>query len=89
MMNIIEVPLPSGKALFLTTTIAGAHTNLAKPTHTDVYTDSFPEGITIAMDIEEFAELWEEALEVEEEITFEPDGVMIKLLREGSEDHGS
>jgi len=41
------------------------------------------------MDIEEFAELWEEALEVEEEITFEPDGVMIKLLREGSEDHGS
>ena len=54
MMNVIEVPLPSGKALFLTTTIAGAHTNLTQPKHTDVYTDSFPEGITIAMDIDGF-----------------------------------
>jgi len=81
MMNVIEVPLPSGKALFLTTTIAGAHTNLTQPKHTDVYTDSFPEGITIAMDIDGFGELWEDALEVEEEVTFEPDELIIKLLK--------
>lgn len=88
MMNIIEVPLPKGAALFLTTTIAGAHTNLANAKHTDVYTDSFPEGITIAMDLQSFAELWEEALEEDAEISFEPDSVLIKLLKGGEEDGG-
>ena len=88
MMNIIEVPLPKGSALFLTSTIAGAHTNLANTKHTDVYTDSFPEGITIAMQLEAFAELWEEALEEDAELTFEPDSVLIKLLK-GDESDGS
>lgn len=88
MMNIIEVPLDKGSALFLTTTIAGAHTNLQNSKQTDVYTDSFPEGITIDMHISAFAELWEEALEEDEEITFEPDGVMIKLVKSEAEDGG-
>jgi hypothetical protein len=88
MMNIIEVPLPKGSALFLTSTIAGAHTNLTNAKHTDVYTDSFPEGITIAMDIDAFAELWEEAVEEEVEVAFEPDSVLIKLLK-GDEKNGS
>mgnify|MGYP005990373789 CR=1 FL=1 len=88
MMNIIEVPLPKGSALFLTTTIAGAHTNLANGKHTDVYTDSFPEGITIAMHLDAFAELWEEALEEEAEISFEPDSVLIKLLKGEQQDGG-
>lgn len=88
MMNIIEVPLPKGSALFLTSTIAGAHTNLSNAKQTDVYTDSFPDGITIDMEINAFGELWEEALEEEEEISFEPDGVLIKLLRGDEADGG-
>jgi len=69
--HLIAVKLPKGSAVLLTATIGGATTSLANPKHTDVYTDTFPSGITIDMPIDEFYQTWLCAImsdvEVEEE----------------------
>lgn len=62
MIPLIGVKLPKGNGILLTATIGGATTSLTNPKHTDVYTDSFPNGITIDMPLEEFYDLWMNSL---------------------------
>jgi|TARA_R100001463_G_scaffold7902_1_gene24841 hypothetical protein len=68
MIPLIGVKLPSGNAVLLTSTIGGATTNTKNIKQTDVYTDTFPEGITIDMPLEEFYEVWLTSLVTELEI---------------------
>lgn len=58
MIPLIGVKLPKGNCIFLTSTIGGATTNPTNPRYTDVYTDTFPDGITINMPLEEFYDVW-------------------------------
>jgi len=58
MIPIIGVKLPVGSAVLLTSTIGGATTNTKNNKQTDVYTDTFPEGLTIDMTLEDFYDLW-------------------------------
>ena len=58
MIPLMRAKLPSGEAVFLTLTIGGVTTNVHNPKHTDVYSDAFPDGITVAMTIDEFCDLW-------------------------------
>ena len=58
MIPLIRVELPDGEGVFLTSTIGGATTNTKNKKQTDVYTDTFPNGITVDMPLEEFYALW-------------------------------
>ena len=62
MIPLIGVKLPQGNAILSTVTIAGATTNLKNKKQTDVYTDAFPEGITIDHPLEEFYDMWMSSL---------------------------
>jgi hypothetical protein len=74
-MILISAKLPTkGQVVFLPATIGGAHTNTANLSHTDVYTDTFPDGVTINMTIDDFISAWQTALFFEEhEIEFTPE----------------
>lgn len=76
-MILIAAKLPkSGSVVFLPATIGGAHTNTQNSKHTDVYTDTFPAGVTIDMSIDDFTSAWQTALFFEEnEIEFTPEAV--------------
>jgi hypothetical protein len=58
MIDIMAVKLPKGDAIILTAEIGAAVSDLNNPNFTVVYTDTFPEGITINMQISDFYELW-------------------------------
>jgi hypothetical protein len=68
MIPLIGVKLPSGNAVLLTSTIGGATTNTKNPKQTDVYTDTFPNGITVDMPLEDFYDVWLASLVTELEI---------------------
>lgn len=68
MIPLIGVKLPQGNAIFLTSTIGGATTNSKNQKQTDVYTDTFPDGITIDMPLEEFYDVWLASLITEFEV---------------------
>lgn len=77
-MMLIAVPLPKdqGIIVFLPATIGGCVTDIANKNQTVVYTDTWPEGVTVAMDATEFATHWQTALALEDyEIEFTPDTV--------------
>lgn len=77
-MSLIAAELPdnAGVVVFLTTTIGGCITDKFNKKNTIVYTDSFPEGITISMTLDDFAACWQSALVVEEyTIEFTPEEV--------------
>ena len=69
MIPIIGVKLPNGNAVLLTSTIGGATTNTKNIKQTDVYTDTFPEGLTIDMTLEDFYDLWLGSLVTEIQVT--------------------
>lgn len=69
MIPIIGVKLPIGNAVLLTSTIGGATTNIKNNKQTDVYTDTFPEGLTIDMTLEDFYDLWLASLVTEIHVT--------------------
>lgn len=69
MIPIIGVKLPNGNAVLLTSTIGGATTNTKNIKQTDVYTDTFPEGLTIDMPLEDFYDLWLASLVTEIQVT--------------------
>jgi hypothetical protein len=69
MIPIIGVKLPVGSAVLLTSTIGGATTNTKNNKQTDVYTDTFPEGLTIDMTLEDFYDLWLASLVTEVHVT--------------------
>jgi|TARA_A100000171_G_C2136915_1_gene151014 hypothetical protein len=69
MIPIIGVKLPIGNAVLLTSTIGGATTNTKNNKQTDVYTDTFPEGLTIDMTLEDFYDLWLASLVTEVHVT--------------------
>jgi hypothetical protein len=69
MIPIIGVKLPVGNAVLLTSTIGGATTNTKNNKQTDVYTDTFPEGLTIDMTLEDFYDLWLASLVTEVHVT--------------------
>ena len=73
MIPLIGVKLPKGDAILLTATIGGATTSLADPNQTDVYTDTFPTGLTIDMPLRNFYDLWYSSLVTEMEYV-EDDG---------------
>lgn len=68
-----EVPKGKGHVIFLTATIGGAITDINNKNQTIVFTDTFPDGIAIDMDIKAFYELWLSCLSVEVEYEFIPD----------------
>ena len=76
-MILISAKLPTkGQVVFLPATIGGAHTNTANNNHTDVYTDTFPDGVTIDMTMDDFISAWQTALFFEEhEIEFSAEEV--------------
>lgn len=76
-MILISAKLPvKGQVVFLPATIGGAHTNTANKNHTDVYTDTFPSGVTIDMEMDDFISAWQTALFFEDhEIEFTPEEV--------------
>ena len=51
MIPLIGVKLPNGNAVLLTSTVGGATTNTQNNKQTDVYTDTFPEGLTIDLSL--------------------------------------
>lgn len=74
-MIVLAVNLPDddGSVSFLLSTIGGAITNRTQKKHTDVYTDTFPQGVTIDMMFKDFYMMWQQALLLqarEEEIIF-------------------
>jgi hypothetical protein len=69
MIPVIGVKLPIGNAVLLTSTIGGATTNTKNNKQTDVYTDTFPEGLTIDMTLEDFYDLWLASLVTEVYVT--------------------
>ncbi len=59
MIDLMGVRLPNGgNAIFLTSTVSGAHSDISDESLTIVYSEAFAEGITVAMPIEEFYTLW-------------------------------
>jgi len=77
-MILISAKLPkdSGLVVFLPATIGGCVTDISNKQQTVVYTDTFPDGVTIDMDTTEFAGRWQTALALEDfEIEFTPDEV--------------
>ena len=72
-MILLGCPLPhkKGHVIFLATDIGGAITNITNDEYTDVHSDTFPDGVTIAVPIKAFYSLWHAALvasDVDEEI---------------------
>lgn len=65
-MMLIAAELPNNKGLvvFLVSTIGGCMTNASNPKETDVYTDNFPDGVTVDVEIDRFTEMWQTALSV-------------------------
>jgi hypothetical protein len=71
-----RLPADAGTVVFYPATIGGCITDIGNKNHTVVYTDTFPDGVTIDMDIQDFAGAWQSALALEEfEIEFTPDEV--------------
>ena len=62
MIDLMAVKLPKGDALILTAEIGAAVSDINNAKFTVIYTETFPEGITIAMPISKFYELWIECL---------------------------
>ncbi len=59
MIDLMGVRLPNGgNAILLTSTVGGAHSDISDESITIVYTDTFTDGISVAMPIEEFYTLW-------------------------------
>lgn len=76
MLIAAELPKGAGMVVFLPATIGGCITNLSNKQETTVYTDTFPDGVTIAMPVKEFCEAWQTALFYEEfEIEFNPEAL--------------
>jgi len=78
MMMLIAAKLPQkqGMVVFLPATIGGCITDITNEENTVVYTDTFPDGVTIEMPISDFIEAWQTALFFEEnEIEFTPEAV--------------
>lgn len=57
-----KLPKKQGMVVFLPETIGGCITDISNAAQTVVYTDTFPEGVTIDMAIQEFCEAWQTAL---------------------------
>ena len=58
MIELMGVKLPEGDAILLTAEVGGAVSDLKNKKHTIVYTDTFCDGITVDMPIDEFFTLW-------------------------------
>ena len=58
MIHLMGVKLPQGQAIIPTETIAGAVSDLKNPKNTIVYSEAFPDGITVAIPISDFYDLW-------------------------------
>jgi hypothetical protein len=71
-----ELPDKDGAVVFLPATIGGCITDKFNKQHTVVYTDTFPDGITIKMQLDDFASCWQNALALEDmTIEFTPETV--------------
>lgn len=71
-----KLPKDAGIVVFLPETIGGCVTDISNKKQTVVYTDTFPDGVTIDMEATEFAGQWQTALALEDfEIEFTPDEV--------------
>ena len=76
MLIVAELPKDQGVVVFLPATIGGCISDIANKDQTVVYTDTFPEGVTVAMPVSDFVEAWQTALFFEDnQIEFTPDTV--------------
>jgi len=58
MIDLMAVKLPKGDAIILTAEIGAAVSDINNANFTVIYTDTFREGLTIAMPIAKFYDLW-------------------------------
>lgn len=58
MIPVIKVPMGEGEIAILTSTISAAMPNRSKPELTDVYTDTFTEGVTVDVPLRDFVKVW-------------------------------
>ena len=58
MIDLMAVKLPKGDAIILTAEIGAAVSDINNANFTVIYTDTFREGLTIAMPISKFYDLW-------------------------------
>ena len=58
MIPIFKMPMGKGEIALLTETIGGAMSNTTDPNLTDVYTDTFPDGVTVDVPIADFVKVW-------------------------------
>lgn len=71
-----ELPDNNGVVVFLPATIGGCITDKFNKKQTIVYTDTFPDGVTIKMALDDFASCWQNALALEDfTIEFTPEEV--------------
>jgi len=58
MIPVFKVPMGKGEVALLTSTVGAAMPNPANKNITDVYTDTFPEGITVDIPLTDFVRVW-------------------------------
>ena len=62
MLIAAELPKDQGMVVFLPATIGGCISDISNKDQTVVYTDTFPEGVTVAMPVSDFVEAWHTSL---------------------------
>ena len=58
MIPVIKMPMGNGDIAILTYTISAAMPNRSDSSLTDVYTDTFTEGITVDVPLSDFIKVW-------------------------------
>lgn len=84
MIPVIKMPMGSGDIAILTSTISAAMPNKSDPSLTDVYTDTFTDGITVDVPLTDFIKVWLTCLCCELE---ELEGEMEYILNQSTEIH--
>lgn len=69
MIPLVAAEVPDGGyVVFLTSTIGGVISNIKNSKQCIVYTDTFPDGVTVSMSVESFYDTWMTSLISEIEV---------------------
>ena len=58
MIPVFKMPMGKGEVAILTETVGGAMSITTNRNLTDVYTDTWPDGITVDVNLEDFTRVW-------------------------------
>jgi hypothetical protein len=58
MIPVFKMPMGKGEVAILTSAVGGAMSNTTNKNLTDVYTDTWPDGITVDINLEDFTRVW-------------------------------